>query len=555
VNFKVRGHPAEVHVRLALQGHEVVESFAKRFGVDHERAQTVVTESVLDAMELLGSAYVTKMTRVVSQMTRLRESIHFVYEKVLNGTLEGVDPAEVPRTFEELHAVTRELADPKTWAERDGAAIEPLPPASRPTPTETAAKPPGPVPTKRAPGKRAPAERKPARQRPEPQYPGARPGLADLPTRAPRSGEVVHEGGGRTWREDVKRTGDITLELDVDGLFWKFPELEDGVVLHFPEYGYRVWKEPGTGAIVEELLAGPSVTKARRFTRGEEVLFTASDVSEAYRAAHTERAHGAGSPGLGFDAPYGVAHAVRRINQWLENRGVEQWVRDLRDNAEPGVEYLWTTRTKKTRQTLANREYTISAVVDGQIHELYVFETKVPMDSPPSDTTVQFELLGVSPAAEAFGAPVTRDSQAALDAAIAAGKEPGELPRIERVEPPRTIVEALGRTRHESPELARPSVERTGKRLTKLVRLLDGKLLEHALGTKDVAMVEAIDALTNAVQDLHRDLVTGPADPARTARFDAAITAFSARAARWTDHVTAVDVLALVRQLKALRGQ
>ena len=152
-------------------------------------------------------------------------------------------------------------------------------------------------------------------------------------------------------------------------------------MLHFPDYGYRVWKEPGTGAVVEELLAGPSVTKARRFTRGEDVLFSAADMGEAYRAAGTERAHGAGSPGLGFDAPYGVAHAVRRINQWLENRGVEQWVRNLRDNAEPGVEYLWTTRTKKAGQSLAQREYTISAVVEGQIYELYVFETSVPAGS------------------------------------------------------------------------------------------------------------------------------------------------------------------------------
>ena len=226
----------------------------------------------------------------------------------------------------------------------------------------------------------------------------------------------------------------------------------------------------------------------------------------------------------------------------------------MRDNAEPGVEYLWTTRTKKKGQTLADREYTISAVVEGQLYELYVFETSVPTGSAPSDANVQFELIGVSPAADVFGAPLTRDSRAALESAAEAG-ETGTPPPIERVEPPEVIVEALGRTRRTAQEVAHPSVERTGKRLESLTKLLDGKLLRHALTSKDVRLVEAIDALTNAVQDLHRDITTGPPDPARLARTDAAIKAFSGRAARWTDHVTAADVRALVRQLKALRGE
>ena len=549
MNFRIRGHPSEIRVRVALEGHPVVETFARRFGVDREHAQTVVTESVLDAMDLLGSAYVTKMTRVVSRMTQLREAIHFVYEKVLNGSTEALDRVELARRFEELHAETRQLADPKTWAEREGAAVEPLPPIphSAPPPVEPVTPPVAVEPV-------APVKRAPSRRRAEPQYPGARPGLEGKPTRAPREGEPVRgsRSGGK-WREEVKRTGDITLELDVDGLYWKFPDLEEGVVLHFPEYGYRVWKEPGTGTIVEELLAGPSVTKARRFTRGEDVLFTAADVSEAYRAAGTERAHGAGSPGLGFDAPYGVAHAVRRINQWLENRGVEQWVRNLRDNAEPGVEYLWTTRTKKSGQTLANREYTISAVVDGQIIELYVFETSVPAGSPPGDATVQFDLVGVSPAAELYGAPLTKESRAALEAAAESG-QPGQPP-IERVEPPEVLVDALKRTTRTTPELSHPAVARTGKRIEALTKLLDGKLLRHALGSEDVQLVEAIDALTNAVQDLHREITTTAPDAARLARIDAAIKAFAGRAARWTDHVTAADVRALVRQLKALRGE
>jgi hypothetical protein len=214
---------------------------------------------------------------------------------------------------------------------------------------------------------------------------------------------------------------------------------------------------------------------------------------------------------------------------------------------------LWTTRTKKSGQTLANREYTISAVVDGQIYELYVFETSVPAGSPPGDANVEFKLTGASPAAEVYGSPLTKESRAALEAAAESG-QPGR-PEIKRVGPPDVLVEALERTTRTTPELAHPAVVRTGKRLESLTKLLEGKLLRHALGSEDIQLVEAIDALTNAVQDLHREITTTAPDAARLARLDAAIKAFAGRAARWTDHVTAADVRALVRQLEALRGE
>ena len=558
MNF-LRGTKFEAQIRLNLKGHPVVEAFAARFDVPHERAQHVVIESVIDAMELLGSEYVMKMNRVVGRMTQLREAIHFVYERVLTGSLEDIDTEGMGQNFADLRAETRKLVDPKTWAETEGAALPPLPPLPHTPPPGVTIEPVRPpVTTEPA----VPATRQRGRRRHEPQYPGARPGLADRPTRAPRKGDLIPGRGGKRWGEQIAT---ITKEIDAEGLLWHWPDLKDDVVLHFPEYGYRVWKEHGTGAVVEELLTGPSVTKGRGLTRGEDVLFTAGDVSEAYRAAKTERAHGAASPGLGLDAPYGVAHAVRRINQWLERSGVELWARRLRDNAEPGVEYLWTTRTQKRGQTLANREYTLSAVVDGQIHELYIFETSVPAGSPPSDTNVDFTLVGASPAADVYGAPVTRKSRAAIESAAQSGTDSGHL--IERVEPPKVLVEALGRTSRTTQDLAHPAVQRTGERLENLATLLEGKeverrgrselagakLLKRAFEAKDSHLIEAIDALTNVVQDLQRDITTGPADPARLARIDAVVKAFYDRAARWTDKVTAADVLALIRQLKALR--
>jgi hypothetical protein len=510
--LRVRGTPFEPHVRLAVEKLPVVDVFQKRFGVEPEVAKKIVGDSVLDAVEMLGSRYVTKMTQVVGRLTQLREAIHLVYEKVLAGSTEGIDTAALRQAFEELHATTKELADPKTWAEGEGKQVEPLPPA------------------------------------PVVEYPGARQGLENKPSVAPKQGDPVPGKPGGTWEVQTKRRGDITLEIDAEGLYWKFPELQDGVVLHFPDYGYRVWKEPGSGAIVEELIVGPSVTGSRKFTRGEDVIFSAAEMGDAYRKGGTERAHGAAAPGLGFDAGYGIAHAIERINGWLENNGVERWVRNLRDNAEPGVEYVWKTSTHKRGQKLAQREYTISAIVDGTMHELYAFEVSVPDGPPNIDAPIDFDVVGVTPAAERYGAPVTRKSQAAYDAAPAGSKPP-----LERLEPPAVVSKALGRTqRYGRPSTAHPAIERTGERIRDLIGVLDRTVMNRYAASGDPAFGPAIDELTDVVGRLDRRVKTSVPNPERLARVDAAITRFNRRA----QYATPADLRAFAAELRnILRGR
>jgi hypothetical protein len=507
--FKVREHPMAPQVRARIEAHPVSAKFRERFKVGHEEASKVLTESVLDAMDLLGSRYVTKMTQVVGHLTQLREAIHLVYERVLAGSTDPLDAARLREAFAELHAVTKELADPKTWAEGEGKQVASLPPV---------------------------------------EYPGARPGLENKPTVAPRTGEPVPGKAGKAWEVQTKRRGDITLEIDAEGLYWKFPELEDGVVLHFPDYGYSVWKDPHSGAIVEELIVGPSVTGSRRLTRGEDVIFSAADMGEAYRKGGTQRAHGAGSPGLGFDAGYGIAHAIERINGWLENNGVEQWVRNLRDNAEPDVEYVWRTSTEKRGQKLARREYTISAIVDGTLHELYTFEVSVPEGPPNVDAPIDFDITGVNPAAERFGAPVTRKSQAAYDAAPVDDKPP-----LERLEPPEVVSRALGRTQRPGRTPAgHPALRRTVERIKALTRVLNDTVMKRYIASEDPAFGDAIDEVTDAVGRVDRQIKTSAPDPERLARIDAAITAFDRRA----QHATPADLHALAVELQdILRGR
>ncbi|NMO55178.1 hypothetical protein HH310_28835 [Actinoplanes sp. TBRC 11911] len=490
VAFKVRGTDLEPHVHLTVGKLAVVDAFMKRFKLtDREAATKILSNGVMDAMELLGSRYVTSMTQVVGRLTRLREAIHVVYEKVLAGTGETVNRDELRMMFDQLHEETKKLADPQKWAQEEGRLVEPLP--------DTAA---------------------------QPDYPGARPGLADKPTNAPREGAPVLGRTGKVWGERKVRRGEITLEIDADGLYWKFPDIPDDTVLHFEEFGYRVWKE-ADGAIVEELLVGPSVSSTRRLTRGEEVIFRAAEMGEAYEKAGTQRAHGAGSPGLGFDAVYGVVHAIARINNWLENHGVEAWVRRLRDNAPPGVEYVWTTRTRKSGQSLADRQYHISAVAEGKVHDLYTIDLTVPEGPPDPNGPINVKVTGVGPEILQYGSPPTRKSLEAWEAAPA-----NEKPPIDYVEPPDPLKEALGhRTGPEPVRATNVAVARAQNALKRLTRVLDTTILKRTYD-QNPAWNKAIDAVTEAVGRIDRQLATRPADPALLGQIDAAITAFDRRA-------------------------
>ena len=208
-------------------------------------------------------------------------------------------------------------------------------------------------------------------------YPGARPGLVARPSNAPLEGTSVG-GTGQKWRH--RQVSMDQIQPATDALGEKVPGasriLADGEVLIFPS-GYRVWKQPGTGAIVEEAVVGTSVSPLRSMTKGEEAIFAAKDTSAAHAAAGTQRAHGAGAPGLGFDAPDGVVHAPKGVNLGFENAGVERWVRELRDAAPAGVDFVYSTTTIKQGMNLQQRVYKISAIADGEIHEMYQFTLRM----------------------------------------------------------------------------------------------------------------------------------------------------------------------------------
>lgn len=95
--------------------------------------------------------------------------------------------------------------------------------------------------------------------------------------------------------------------------------------------------------------------------------------------------------------------AAHRANLGFENAGVERWVRELRDAAPPGVDFVYSTTTIKSGMNLPQRVYKISAIADD---EMYQFTLRMKPSGPADDA---LERLGdetrVSSAAERFTAP------------------------------------------------------------------------------------------------------------------------------------------------------
>jgi hypothetical protein len=377
-------------------------------------------------------------------------------------------------------------------------------------------------------------------------YPGARPGLVIRPSNAPLEGTPIGTTGNK-WKHRRVSMDEIQPVTDPLGeKYWRFPDLADGEVLVFPS-GYRVWRQPGTEAIVEEAVVGPSVSPLRSMTKGEEAIFTAKETSAAHAAAGTQRAHGAGAPGLGFDAPYGVVHAPKGVNLGFENAGVERWVRELRDAAPPGVDFVYSTTTIKKGMNLQQRVYKISAIADGQIHDMYQFTLRM-KPGGLGDDAIEFlaDETYMFSSAERFTAPLSPSKTAK------AGKPT-------HVEPPPKLRALLDRAKA-AKDVPHQGLSTTLERLTTLKntmqkvfekRMTSLKGATRAQATPVVKWSEAFDELSEKVGRLEEHLAGAPIDAGRLDEIVRATTAFYSRAARWPDKVTTEDLRAFSRRLQA----
>lgn len=514
--------PVEVHaLRVRLEKSPLLDALHERFGVERERSLDVLTESITRAMDMLGSDYINRMGALTERMTQLRTAIHLVYAKVLEGTGQPVDTAALRAWFDELHRTSREVAAPRDWIERTAAGS--APPTELPPP-------------------------------PELTLPGGREGVAEKPTSAPRENQL-RPGGGR-WHEESHPRSDIRLRMDVDGLYWAWPPLKEGVVQHFPDLGYRVWLDP-SGAVVEEVVTGgPSMTSLRKLTAGEDVMFTSGELGGVYGRHRMERAHGAMSPGAGgADSPHGIAAAHPFINQTLENHGIEAWVRDLKNNAPPGVDYVWRTETSSSRQLLTERRYTVSVVVEGRLHDMVTLEVRVP-DPEAGVAGIQADVVRVDAGlVQRYGFPTKTAPRRTTAAAAPVTVGPSE-----------SLSRALGRTQRTGPDPVHPAVAAVGERVSELSRAMQDTLTRALAGPDDPrarrdttspaarAALDRWSALTelqSRLEEVQSELEHGAVvDPERLGRLESTLrTVTDGGAGRWARGADPAAVRALARAL------
>jgi hypothetical protein len=135
--------------------------------------------------------------------------------------------------------------------------------------------------------------------------------------------------------------------------------LPEGVVYEFPS-GDRVWREGE--AIRHDSVLGPGI--GRRGTEKE--IFSAGETGLP-ELAGMERAHTLGQ-GTGFESPFGIFFAPREVNQIIQNNGVEELLRGLRESARPGETFRVSTLTVPHSRSLRLKEvrYRVELVRNGK---------------------------------------------------------------------------------------------------------------------------------------------------------------------------------------------
>ena len=102
-----------------------------------------------------------------------------------------------------------------------------------------------------------------------------------------------------------------------------------------------------------------------------------------------QRAHSQGA-GTGSESPEGIRFAPEEVNQAYQNRGIEQFLRDLVDRKPPGVDLWLTTETSTHPRTLRLKEiaYRVDAVKDGQSVCLFEASIAVSNDTEAPRVTI-----------------------------------------------------------------------------------------------------------------------------------------------------------------------
>ena len=204
---------------------------------------------------------------------------------------------------------------------------------------------------------------------------------------------------GRVTRAEFGVTTQAPIDWPIVRIDPKHPPdvVPPGVVLEFPT-GERVWRTLGEdGGIVIESKLGAGVSRkdfeAAYFSRKEMEV-------PGYVKSDLERAHSQGA-GTGFEAPFAIPYAPREVNQTLQNLGIEEYLRLLRDNQPEGVVFglMTNTRVHPDTRRLSLIEYTVTATYKGERRTLFNTGIRVEGTLEQPVVTIAGDLTSVHPQA------------------------------------------------------------------------------------------------------------------------------------------------------------
>jgi hypothetical protein len=155
------------------------------------------------------------------------------------------------------------------------------------------------------------------------------------------------------------------------------PRHEPGqpVVYQFGDGELRAWRSPD-GVLHQETVIG-----ARRDRMGmEDQIYAHGEGGFAGSALERAHLHGAG---LGVESPFGIGLAPREVNQILQNKGIEKYMRSLRDALPKGATLVYETNVVPHPGTSrqANIGYRIDVVINGQRHPFAEFAIGIEIDA------------------------------------------------------------------------------------------------------------------------------------------------------------------------------
>jgi hypothetical protein len=176
----------------------------------------------------------------------------------------------------------------------------------------------------------------------------------------------------------------------------------EGIVLELPN-GDRVWRtiKSDRGIVIEGRIGDGG-----RRQGSERNLPSRKEMGPDYAKTDLERGHSKGAS-MG-ENKYAIRHTPSEVNQELQNLGIEEFMRTMRENPLPGVQFQVTTNTRTHPDTLVASlfEYSVAAVHEGGRTTLFTLGIRIEGQTPGGlHAFIDGDLTSVHPEA-AFVLPI-----------------------------------------------------------------------------------------------------------------------------------------------------